>query len=160
MDGIHYVMWWFLVLRIYELIETVFFVFRKKWNQITFLHVFHHVSSILIFWIFFKYSGGMMEVFFLVVSEIAHIVKYVYYMLSSYTNVTRLYRFLIFIKPVTIILQMIELILFLGHSLRAVMGDCDLTVLFYIQIVNVIALFCMYAQLFISCYMKRHRIKY
>lgn len=148
------------MLRIFELLETVFFVLRKKWNQITFLHVVHHVSSILIFWMFLKYSGGMMEVFFVVVSEIAHIIKYCYFMLSSYTNVTKLFRFLIFIKPVMIVLQMLELVLILGHSVRALLPDCDLSSLFYLQIVNVVVLLVLYAQLLINCYLQRLVIRY
>lgn len=160
MHGIHKVTWFFMLLRIFELSETIFFILRKKKCQITHLHLYHHVSSILIFWIFFKYSGGMMEVFFIVVSQIAQIVKYLYYLLSSYTNVTRLFLLLKFIKPIIIVLQLLELFLFFCHSLFAVGAECNLSSLFYLQIVNVIVLFILYAQFFIKNYMKRHNLKY
>lgn len=149
-----------MILRILELSETVFFVLRKKQNQLTFLHVYHHVSSILIFWIFFKYSGGMMEVFFVVISSMAHIIKYFYYLLSSYTNVSTLFQLLKVIKPLTIVLQMIELILILGHSVVAVTSYCDLTSLFYLQIANVFILMLLYAQFFINFHLKIIKIKY
>lgn len=29
-----------------DLIETVFFVMKKSWRQVTFLHVYHHASVI------------------------------------------------------------------------------------------------------------------
>jgi hypothetical protein len=48
----------FLLLRLFELIETVFFVLRKKFNQVSALHIYHHISTILITWIFLKYRGG------------------------------------------------------------------------------------------------------
>ena len=34
--------WLYYVNKYIELLDTVFFVMRKKWNQVTFLHVYHH----------------------------------------------------------------------------------------------------------------------
>jgi GNS1/SUR4 family len=50
--------WWFLMLRFFEFIETVFFVLKKKQNQISTLHIYHHVSTGVLLWLFLKYSGG------------------------------------------------------------------------------------------------------
>lgn len=36
------------LLKISEMSETVVFVLRKKWNQISFLHVFHHSVMVLL----------------------------------------------------------------------------------------------------------------
>lgn len=41
-----------------ELVETVLFALRKKRSQISFLHVYHHVFTYLLAWIFAKYVGG------------------------------------------------------------------------------------------------------
>lgn len=49
------IQWWFLILRLTELIETVVFVLRKKQNQVSMLHVYHHLSTATIVWIFMKY---------------------------------------------------------------------------------------------------------
>lgn len=158
MHGIHQINWYSMMIRMFELAETIFFILRKKKCQITYLHLYHHVSSILIFWVFFKYSGGMMEVFFIVVSKVAHIVKYLYYLMSSYTNVMTLFLLSKFIKPIMIVLQLFELFLFLGHSLIAVGAECNLSSLFYLQIANVVVLFILYTQFFIRNYMKRHNL--
>ncbi|KAG7208150.1 hypothetical protein KM043_009717 [Ampulex compressa] len=40
-----------LVVKLIDFIETGVFVLRKKDNQITFLHVYHHVSTVLIVWL-------------------------------------------------------------------------------------------------------------
>lgn len=58
MFGIHSFWWYGIMLRLVEFVETVFFVLRKKQNQVTFLHIYHHISTILIFWVFLKYSGS------------------------------------------------------------------------------------------------------
>ena len=46
------------LLKLVELVETVFFVLRKKSNQISKLHVYHHVSTAILGWIMVKYNGG------------------------------------------------------------------------------------------------------
>lgn len=46
------------LLKLVELVETVFFVLRKKQNQVSKLHVYHHVSTVSLAWIMVKYNGG------------------------------------------------------------------------------------------------------
>jgi hypothetical protein len=50
------VLWANWILRIIELVETVFFILRKKNNQASFLHIYHHISSIIIIWLLEKYE--------------------------------------------------------------------------------------------------------
>jgi elongation of very long chain fatty acids protein 1 len=52
-------MWQFILLRIFEFIETVFYVLRKKQHQVSVLHIYHHISTVIMLWIFLKYSPGM-----------------------------------------------------------------------------------------------------
>ena len=44
------VMYWYFFSKSIELMDTVLMVVRKKNNQITFLHVFHHASMFNIWW--------------------------------------------------------------------------------------------------------------
>lgn len=46
------------LLKLAELIETVFFVLRKKQNQVSKLHVYHHVSTAVLAWCVVKYAAG------------------------------------------------------------------------------------------------------
>lgn len=51
--------WWTCVfIRMAEFLETIFFLLRKKTSQVTFLHVYHHVSSLFIVWAPLKYGGS------------------------------------------------------------------------------------------------------
>jgi len=52
--------WYFVLLRAIELIETVFFVLRKKQNQVSALHIYHHISTVACLWTLLKFSGGKM----------------------------------------------------------------------------------------------------
>lgn len=44
--------WFFILLRLAEYIETLFYVAKKKYNQITLLHVFHHLGAVFTAWFF------------------------------------------------------------------------------------------------------------
>ena len=46
------------LLKLVELVETVFFVLRKKQNQVSRLHVYHHCSTATLAWILVKYTAG------------------------------------------------------------------------------------------------------
>ena len=50
--------WYFMAFRSIELLETLFFVLRKKENQISFLHVYHHVSTLVMLYIMNRYSAS------------------------------------------------------------------------------------------------------
>lgn len=50
--------WLFLSLRVFEFVETVFFVLRKKQNQASFLHIFHHIGSVFMTWLFLASRAG------------------------------------------------------------------------------------------------------
>lgn len=50
------------LLKLVELVETVFFVLRKKQNQVSKLHVYHHVSTAMLAWILVKYTAGQWNI--------------------------------------------------------------------------------------------------
>lgn len=50
--------WLFLLLRVFEFSETIFFVLRKKQKQASFLHIFHHIGSVLMTWLFIVAEAG------------------------------------------------------------------------------------------------------
>ncbi|CAG7786302.1 unnamed protein product, partial [Allacma fusca] len=50
--------WWFFFSKIIDTFDTIFFILRKKNSQVTFLHVYHHGSMILNWWLGAKYTPG------------------------------------------------------------------------------------------------------
>lgn len=55
--------WYTMLLKMTELIETLFFALRKKNNQISFLHVYHHVTTLIASWVITKYLAGTYLIF-------------------------------------------------------------------------------------------------
>ncbi|KAL0892503.1 hypothetical protein ABMA27_015606 [Loxostege sticticalis] len=69
--------------KITELLDTVFFVLRKKYNQVSFLHVYHHSSVIVGTWLMFRYSISQTAVYAAFINSLVHVVMYFYYFMAA-----------------------------------------------------------------------------
>nr|DBA17767.1 TPA: hypothetical protein GDO54_016090 [Pyxicephalus adspersus] len=77
------VAWLFLFSKFIELLDTVFFVVRKKNEQITFLHIFHHSVLPWSWWWGVKFGPGGMGSFHAMINSLVHVIMYFYYGLSA-----------------------------------------------------------------------------
>lgn len=69
--------------RLLDLLDTVFFVLRKKTKQISFLHVYHHTIVFFFGWLVTKCLPGGQLAFFATVNSFVHAVMYGYYLVTS-----------------------------------------------------------------------------
>jgi hypothetical protein len=44
-------LWYYYFSKVIEFLDTIFMIVRKRYTQITFLHVFHHATMFIIWWI-------------------------------------------------------------------------------------------------------------
>lgn len=44
------VLWWYYFSKLIEFMDTFFFILRKNNHQVTFLHIYHHISMLNIWW--------------------------------------------------------------------------------------------------------------
>lgn len=77
------VVWYYFMVKILDLLETIFFVLRKKQNQVTFLHVYHHVGITMGTWGASKYMAGGHTTFLGLLNTFVHVIMYTHYLLSS-----------------------------------------------------------------------------
>ncbi|KAK0086837.1 hypothetical protein PV326_005414 [Microctonus aethiopoides] len=75
--------WWYFFAKIIELLDTIFFVLRKKQNQVTFLHVYHHSLTALFSWGYLKFLPSEQGVLLAFINSIVHIVMYTYYLIAA-----------------------------------------------------------------------------
>lgn len=122
----------FFLTKLVELIDTVFFVLRKKKNQITFLHVFHHSIVPFFCWLGIKLAPGGSNGFFPLINSFIHVIMYVYYGLS--TLGPKVQPYLWWKKQLTT-LQMIQFILVMINATYGfTFTDCKFPILFlYLQ---------------------------
>ncbi|KAA0714245.1 Elongation of very long chain fatty acids protein 7 [Triplophysa tibetana] len=75
--------WLYYFSKFIELLDTVFFVLRKKHNQVTFLHVYHHSIMPFTWWFGVRFAPGGIGTFHALLNCIVHVIMYTYYGLSA-----------------------------------------------------------------------------
>ncbi|CAH0562041.1 unnamed protein product [Brassicogethes aeneus] len=116
------VSWYFLVSKFIELFDTVFFVARKKYNQITMLHVIHHTSVPMSVWIGIKFTPTGHATFFALINSFVHIIMYAYYMLSAFGPWMQKY---LWWKKYITTLQMVQFVALGIHTAQLAFIECD-----------------------------------
>uniref|UniRef100_A0A1B0G1W0 Elongation of very long chain fatty acids protein n=1 Tax=Glossina morsitans morsitans TaxID=37546 RepID=A0A1B0G1W0_GLOMM len=95
-----------------ELFDTVLFVLRKKQNQVTPLHVFHHTSVLVLILLYFRYYRAEGTFFPVYLNCFIHVLMYTYYTMAAILDPQFMRRFIFFKKSLTI-MQMIQFVLIL-----------------------------------------------
>lgn len=75
--------WFYLLIKLIDLMDTVFFVLRKKQSQLTCLHVYHHTSVVLltVLYVRFTFSENIPVLGFF--NSFVHVFMYSYYFLAG-----------------------------------------------------------------------------
>ncbi|XP_066586980.1 very long chain fatty acid elongase 7-like [Prorops nasuta] len=115
------VIWAVYMVKLIDLMETIVFVLRKKKNQISFLHLYHHISTVIIAYLSLKYIAGGMATFCVIVNSFVHVIMYTYYLCSGNLNLQYL---VVPIKPYITIIQMVQFCILLIHTFQAFMPSC------------------------------------
>lgn len=79
-----YITYMYFLLKIVDLLDTVFFVLRKKTNQITFLHIYHHAGMVFGTYISCKFLTGSHATMLGLINSWVHVVMYTYYFLTAF----------------------------------------------------------------------------
>lgn len=75
----------YLISKLFDLLDTVFFVLRKKNSQITWLHFYHHLTVPFFGWVHFRLCGTNSVVIpFGLMNSFIHTLMYAYYGLAAF----------------------------------------------------------------------------
>ncbi|XP_076001127.1 elongation of very long chain fatty acids protein 1a [Genypterus blacodes] len=151
--------WLFYFSKYIELLDTAFFVLRKKQNQITFLHVFHHSFMPWSWWwgITLTPAAGM-GCFHAMVNAMVHVIMYTYYGLSAAGP--RFQKYLWWKKHLTAI-QLSQFVLVSIHiSQYYFMEKCDYQVPMWIHLIWIHGVFflLLFTHFWIQAYIKGNRL--
>ncbi|XP_014478533.1 PREDICTED: elongation of very long chain fatty acids protein AAEL008004-like [Dinoponera quadriceps] len=75
--------WYYFLLKIVDWLDTIFFILKKKQNNVSFLHLYHHSAVVLGTWIGVKYVPGGQAILLGILNTFIHAIMYTYYLLSS-----------------------------------------------------------------------------
>ncbi|XP_033735408.1 elongation of very long chain fatty acids protein 7-like [Pecten maximus] len=127
-DRMAFTTYLFFISKMVELTDTIIFVLKKKFHQLTFLHLFHHGFLPFNWWFGIKFAPGGWGTFHAFINTMVHSVMYMYYFLSACGPAIQ--KYLWWKKYITKI-QIAQFILVIGHTLSTFLfvKHCDYPVL-------------------------------
>ncbi|XP_014784232.1 elongation of very long chain fatty acids protein 4 isoform X1 [Octopus bimaculoides] len=117
--------WWFYVSKLIEMLDTVFFILRQKNEQITFLHVYHHVTMFPIWWIGTKWVAGGQSFLGALLNSSIHVMMYSYYGLSALGPAMQKY---LWWKRYLTIVQLVQFVVGMIHATQSLLLSCNFPV--------------------------------
>ncbi|XP_050557414.1 elongation of very long chain fatty acids protein 7-like [Spodoptera frugiperda] len=148
-------MYCYLLAKVSELLDTIFFILRKKNNQVTFLHVYHHAVMVFVTWTALKYEPTFALVFMGMLNSFVHIVMYTYYGLSAYPNLVKYLWWKKYITKLQL-LQFVLVLLQFGTAFAT--SSCPPSkIMFASMIFNGLLFIYLFGSFYINTYNRRNK---
>jgi len=105
------------ILKYFDFMDTFFIICNKNTRQLTFLHIYHH-SSIILLWQYAIYTGNAngTVAFSAMINGFIHVIMYAHYLITS-LGIQNPFKFLI------TKMQMTQFVLLITHSVMAIQND-------------------------------------
>jgi GNS1/SUR4 family len=148
-------LWLFYISKVWDFWDTIFIVLGKKWRQLSFLHVYHHTTIFLFYWLNANtfYDGDIYLT--IVLNGFIHTVMYTYYFICMHTKDPATGRSLpIWWKSYLTLLQLIQFVTMMSQGTYLVVNGCpDLSIRITATYVGyILSLFFM--QFYVESYVK------
>ncbi|VDO91209.1 unnamed protein product [Schistosoma margrebowiei] len=155
-DYLVYYGYLYFISKFIEMLDTIFFLYRNKVDQVTFLHVFHHASMPPSVWWGLKYAPGGVLYMFPLINSFVHIIMYTYYGLAAMGY----YQYLWWKHYVTLI-QLIQFLWFIIHQGQFISFNhhCNFPKIFpTIVCLYSFLFFILFLNFYIKAYWKKERL--
>jgi len=155
-------LWLFYASKVWDFWDTIFIVLNKKWRQLSFLHVYHHTTIFLFYWLNSNanYDGDIFLT--IVLNGFIHTVMYTYYFVCMHTKDPKTGKSLpIWWKSSLTMLQLIQFITMMTQSTSLMLGKCQQIGqrIVVVYLVYILTLFILFGQFFIASYIKPKKDK-
>lgn len=137
-----------------EFLDTYFFIARKKYQHISFLHVFHHTLMAFTWWWGVKFSAGGLGTFHALINSFVHMVMYSYYAIAALGPAYQKY---IWWKKHLTAFQMTQFVVVFGHMVNIILFyNCVFPQVFkYIISLYGFLFFILFSNFWIQAYTKK-----
>lgn len=109
----------YTALKLFDLMDTVFFILRKKWNQVTPLHVIHHSIMPFTAWVALKFAPVPACATTVILNAAVHTLMYTYYHLASLGQD-------VWWKKYITVMQLVQFYIVLVHAVHTLLiPDCN-----------------------------------
>ncbi|KAL1420790.1 hypothetical protein MTO96_023829 [Rhipicephalus appendiculatus] len=113
--------WWYFMVRIVDFADTLFFLLRKKYSHISFLHVVHHSLVVWNGWLFITFGADGQGIMGVSINSFIHIVMYSYYFLSALGPSVQKY---LWWKKYITTMQIVQFAVFIAFVCVPLFKDC------------------------------------
>jgi len=144
------VLWLFYASKVLDFMDTFFIVIGKKWKQLSFLHVYHHTTIFLFYWLnlHVNYDGDIYLT--IVLNGAIHTIMYTYYFVSMHTRD-------IWWKKYLTLAQLVQFTCMNAQAIVLFVSGCSdapprVTAIYFVYIIS---LFILFLQFFISSYVPK-----
>ena len=155
-------LWLFYISKVWDFWDTIFIVIGKKWRQLSFLHVYHHITIFLFYWLnsHVNYDGDVYLT--IVLNGFIHTVMYTYYFICMHTKVPETGKSLpIWWKSSLTMMQMIQFITMMSQGTYLIGTQCkDVSIRVIVAyVLYILSLFGLFAQFYVESYSKPKKQK-
>jgi len=149
--------WIFYISKLVDMFDSFFFVLKKKFTHLSFLHVFHHGIMPFECWWGARFVGGGHGGFAAFFNAGVHTVMYLYYLLSACGPKVQKY---LWWKRYLTGLQMLQFVCVFLHALQPLYYSCDYpTLVPKVIIANAAAFFILFANFYFFAYINSSKKK-
>jgi len=151
-------LWLFYASKIWDFWDTIFIIIGKKWKQLSFLHVYHHTTIFLFYWVNVNINFDGDVFLTIVLNGFIHTVMYTYYFICMHTKDPKTGKSLrIWWKSSLTMLQMIQFLCMMTQAGYLFITKCPnapvgVRNLYFLYIFTLLVLF---AQFFVQSYVKK-----
>jgi len=147
----------YFLLKILDLFDTIFFVLRKKAQQISFLHVYHHVAILFGAFVAVQWAPGGQGWAFGMLNCFVHFIMYGYYFGSVYSPKLKTN---LFIKKSITQMQILQFMLIIAHLSLPFFVECHYPkVLLIIAISQNLIMLLLFADFYYATYIRPKKSK-
>jgi len=151
-------LWLFYVSKVWDFWDTIFIVLGKKWRQLSFLHVYHHITIFMFYWLnsHVNYDGDIYLT--IVLNGFIHTVMYTYYFICMHTKIPGTDKSVpIWWKSSLTLMQLFQFVTMMSQGSYLLVTQCQTTSLRVVAtyIVYILTLFFLFAQFFVASYVKK-----
>ncbi|XP_069679220.1 very long chain fatty acid elongase 4-like isoform X2 [Periplaneta americana] len=145
--------WWYYVSKLIEFCDTFFFILRKKENQLTFLHVYHHSTMFSLWWIGIKWVPSGSTFLPAMANSFIHVLMYTYYGLSALGP--HIAKYLWWKKYLTI-LQLIQFTTAMIMGMNGIKSGCDFPLwMQYVLVIYMISFIVLFGNFYAKAYIEK-----
>lgn len=142
--------WWLYMFKLAELADTVFFVLRKKNEQVSALHVVHHLIVSWNMWLALTYGSQSHSMFVVCLNSFVHVFMYAYYFLAA---LGPSFRQLLWWKKYLTMMQIVQFVLLFAHAVGTVLATGNYVRLFtWLELAEAVLFFVWFVAFYANAY--------